>query len=80
MDLILTSKISSFQITRVTGTGCNDYYKLIFQISSVNARSKTIYYRITKLLMNQRIIILHDKNNLNISVDSVDPNQCYDQK
>ena len=56
IDLILTNKPLHFQKTHVVETGLSDYHKMIstfFKASSSKLRTRVIYYRSYKNLMNQ---------------------------
>ena len=62
----------SIQITRVTGTCCNDYHKLITFVKSPQLMQDLKPYatEITKLFMNPSFWL--DMKNLNISLDPKD--------
>ena len=78
IDLILTNKPSSFNITLVTETGLSDYYKTtttFFKLHFSRLRPQVITYRNYKKFHEEKF--LNDLKETNIIMNEKDPNQNY---
>ena len=77
-DLFLTNRPLSFQKTRITETGINDYHKVIlifFKCHYTRLKPKTIYYRNYKNFNEE--LFLKDLENSNLSANSNNPHENY---
>ena len=77
-DLILTSKLSSFNKTLVRKNSLDDFDKMItfFILHASRLRLKVITYRKKHKKFHEEIFLSH-LNETNIIIDEKDPNQNY---